>query len=282
MATYQRPDQLNLLVVVAHPHDFTHMAGTCAHHIEDGDQVTVVSITGGGKTHNEKLFDELRKPADQQDMSVVTQSAEQYVNEKVEQFRKVCALFGVTDCRVLPFSDVPLTGCDEMYQTLAQIIREVRPHILIAHSPGHPVDMTRTQMDDDHVEAGKATRMGVRLANAPDQNNRQAPHAIATTYYMGAEYAITDLDLIVDITDQIEKRYQAEILFTTQGHTEEFARKLMEVMSSFGWAARTGYGEAFVRAGRQVSRKLLVTDEDLEEREMSREQMMARLSQRFR
>ena len=87
---------------------------------------------------------------------------------------------------------------------------------------------------------------------------------------MGAEYSLTDLDLIVDITDQIEKRYQAEMLFTSQGHTEGFARKRMEAISILGWTAHTGYGEAFVRVGKQVSRKLIVTDEDSEEREMSR------------
>lgn len=282
MTDYQRPEHLRLLVVVAHPHDFTHMAGTCAHHIEDGDHVTVVSVTGGSKVHNEKLYDELRKPADQQDMSLITQTAEQYVNEKIGQFRQVCALFGVTDCRVLPFPDVPLIGSNEMHQTLAQIVRDIRPHIVITHAPDHIVPMTITQVDDDHVEAGKAMRMAMRLAGSPDQDNRQAPHSVASIYYMGAEYGITDLNLIVDITDQIENRYQAEMLFTSQGHTEEFVRKRVEVMSSLGWAARTGYGEAFVRAGRQVSRKLMVTDEDLEEREMSREQMFEKLSQRLK
>ena len=60
-------DPLRLLVVVGHPHDITHMAATCAHHVERGDSVAVVAITGGTTVHNEPLLDELRKPPEQRD-----------------------------------------------------------------------------------------------------------------------------------------------------------------------------------------------------------------------
>ena len=59
---------------------------------------------------------------------------------------------------MLPFLDVPLIGSNEMYQTLSQIVRDVRLHIVITHSPDHPVPMATTQINDDHVEAGKAMR----------------------------------------------------------------------------------------------------------------------------
>ena len=135
MSDYQRPKHLNLLAVVAHPHDFTHMAGTCAHHIEDGDTVTAVSITGGNKVHNERLYDELKKPPGERDMSIVTQSTEAYADEKAEQFHRMCELFGITDARILPFADVPLRGSDEMYETLTEIVLETRPHIVLTCGP---------------------------------------------------------------------------------------------------------------------------------------------------
>ena len=51
--------RLRILVVVAHPHDFTHGAGTCGIHASRGDTVTVVTMTNGSLTHNERLHDEL-------------------------------------------------------------------------------------------------------------------------------------------------------------------------------------------------------------------------------
>ena len=280
MSEYRRPS-LKILVGVAHPHDFTHMAGTCAHHVQDGDQVTVVAITGGGKTHNERLYDELRKPPEQQDLAIITQSSQQYVNEKIEQFRQVCTLFGVTDSRVLPFTDVPLQASEQMCQTLAEIVLEVRPHLVLTHTPDHPVGITTSSMDDDHVEAGRAMRMAMRLAGAADANDQRPPHPVAMTYYMGVEFPYDQVDLLVDVTDQIENRLQAEMLFTSQGHTEAFARRRMAAVSGWGWSAHTGYAEPFVRAQRQISRKLLVTDVDLENADMSREASFAKLSRQL-
>ena len=46
--------KLNILSINAHPHDFTHMAGTLGIHKAKGDNVTVVSLTPGTNVHNEK------------------------------------------------------------------------------------------------------------------------------------------------------------------------------------------------------------------------------------
>ena len=47
--------RLHILGVNAHPHDFTHYAGTIGIHKAMGDEVTVVTMTSGSNTHNEKL-----------------------------------------------------------------------------------------------------------------------------------------------------------------------------------------------------------------------------------
>ena len=53
---------LRLLSVNAHPHEFTHTAGTLGAHTSDGNTATAVSVTAGAKTRNEALRDELTKP----------------------------------------------------------------------------------------------------------------------------------------------------------------------------------------------------------------------------
>ena len=55
-------ENLRFLVVMAHPHDFMHVAGTCGIHSKMGDSITWVSMTSGRMTHNERLSDELQKP----------------------------------------------------------------------------------------------------------------------------------------------------------------------------------------------------------------------------
>ena len=96
---------LRFLVVMVHPHDFTHCAGTCGVHVHRGDTVTFVSLTGGARTHNEKLHDELIKPEGEQDEEILTQTSDEYVAQKGSEITMVCDLFGVTDVRALSFPD---------------------------------------------------------------------------------------------------------------------------------------------------------------------------------
>ena len=70
--------RLRILVVVAHPHDLTHGAGTCGIHASRGDAVTVVTMTNGSLTHNELLHDELMKPESERDQETLDQPVEEY------------------------------------------------------------------------------------------------------------------------------------------------------------------------------------------------------------
>lgn len=110
MSANSADDQrLSILAVAAHPHDFTHCAATCGIHIQRGDSVTVVCVTDGRTTHNERLHDEMLKPVDERDPAIMNQPFEEYARIKAEEFDKACALFGVTDVRILPFPDHPFS-----------------------------------------------------------------------------------------------------------------------------------------------------------------------------
>lgn len=60
--------------MVAHPHDITHMCDTLGHHVERGDSVTAIALTGGLRIHREKLYDELLKPASERNLEILRQS----------------------------------------------------------------------------------------------------------------------------------------------------------------------------------------------------------------
>ena len=128
--------RLRILVVVAHPHDFTHGAGTCGIHASRGDTVTVVTMTNGSLTHNERLHDDLLKPESERDQEALNQSGEEYAEKKAAEFREVCSLFGVDDVRVQmwpqPFRLEQHPGAVEK---LAEIILAVRPPGLLTQRP---------------------------------------------------------------------------------------------------------------------------------------------------
>ena len=241
---------LHILVIMAHPHDFTHCAGTCGIHRAQGDSITAVSMTNGAGTHNERLHDELLKPEAERDPVVLNQTAEEYSEEKAGEFRRVCALFGVEDVRVLRFPDKPFRKTPEAVAAIRDLLYEVRPQVLITQSPylSGPHGMSSVALND-HTETASTVLEAQGLAAAPDYETRQRPHTIAATCYPGVYFMPDEIDFYVDISAWKEQRVQAEILFASQGHTEAFAKKRIEISAGhMGWYSGTGYAEGFVRA----------------------------------
>jgi LmbE family N-acetylglucosaminyl deacetylase len=273
------PRPLTILAVVAHPHDITHMCGTLAHHVERGDAVTAVAVTGGIRMHREKLYDELRKPPNERDMKTVLQNDEEYGAAKSGEMAQVCALFGIRDVRVLPFPDTFLQVTEEMVEVLAQIISELRPQLLLTNAPiAKRQRGYRHLLPDDHVATGIATHRALGRAATADAQSGRRPHQVAAVYYTGVDLPMEDFDLMVDISDQAEKRIKAEEIFQTQGHTPAFARKRIEIGTGYyGWHARTGYAEGWVRGQTEVGRYLTVTDQQLELAELPRHEAIARM-----
>lgn len=273
--------KLRFLVVVAHPHDFTHCAGTCGIHSSRGDSVTVVSVTSGADTHNERLYDELRKPPEQRDPDTLKQTREQYAETKAKEFRAICALFGVTDGRILGYQQpFRLAHTPEVAETLRDIIYEIRPHVLITQRP-HLAGRHQkvSAAGNDHLEVAYAVMEARQLAAIPDYETMQAPHAIAATYFPGVYYTREDMDFYVDITGWIDRRIEAEAMFVSQGQTEAFARKRVTIAAgAMGWYAHREYAEGFVREEAEVLPRIIVSEAALEQASGSRVDMLRRIS----
>ena len=102
--------------------------------VERGDSVTVVAITGGQTTHDEQLADELRKAPGQRDAGIIDRSQEEYAQGKAREFEKVCGVFGITDVRVLPFSDHPLEVTDDAVAAASEALYDVCPHLILTQA----------------------------------------------------------------------------------------------------------------------------------------------------
>ena len=255
---------LRILGINAHPHDFTHYAGTLGIHADDGDTVTVVSMTPGAGTHNQKLEEELAKPIKERDMELIAQIEREYTDQKAAELKRACGFFGITDVRILPFDDKPfnLERFPEAVDALRDVILDVRPHIMITQSPyltgrgGHKLGAR-----DDHSETGFASIEAQRAAGLGRYDDTRSTHKIAAVFFPGVYFPRDEWDFIVDITEYFEKRVSAESQYVSQGHTPEWSRKRMEVtLGNAGWFSGTAYAEGFVQEKAFLQPKIVLPD----------------------
>ena len=271
---------LRIMLVKAHPHDFTHCSGTCGVHTARGDTVTMVSMTSGAQTHNERLHDELIKPEAEQDPAVLNQSETEYSERKTREIHQVCALFGVEDVRILNLPDKPFRKTPEAVEALRDIIYEIRPHVLITQSPFlNGRRGMASGAHDDHKETAFAVQEAQMLASLPNYQTRERPHTIAATYYPGVYFMPDEIDFYVDISAWKEQRVQAEILFSSQGHTEAFAKKRIEISAGhMGWYSGVEYAEGFVSAAPELLPEIKVPEAALRRAAEPRANYMKRIA----
>lgn len=257
-------EKLKILGIFAHPHDFIHCGGTCAHHIQDGDSVTIVSMSDGGNTHFEELFVELQKPPEHRNRAIMNRAREDYVAQKASELKKAAGCFGITDVRILPYEDRPLRRTDEMVEQVADLICEIRPDILITQCPASITIDRISTVPNDHFVVTEVLSEAITTASFGHPGKQRVPHRIPQTYYLGLSRSFDDVDFYVDVSDQFENRVQAEMCYVSQGHTPEYARKrVMKGIGHYGFYAGVAYAEPFVRGSLKICTRLPVTKHEL-------------------
>ena len=266
--------KLRILSISAHPHDWTWFAATLGIHAASGDDVTVCIVTHGGTTHREDYLDELRKPEEERDPAILDKPIEDYIEQKAKEIRGAAALFGITDVRMLNFPDKPFTlqKYPEVVDQLADLIREVRPHILIAESP-FTDDLRPLAHRSDHTEVGRAALEAKEQAGYPRVGVSGRPHNVPFTYWPGIVFNAAQLDFVVELSEEwFEKRVQAEAFYESQGHDPAVARHRLTVeVGQVGRYARTNYGEGFVRERVDLVERLPAPELMLEQAEEDHE-----------
>lgn len=157
-----------LLLVHAHPDDEVIGTGaTMAHYVAAGAHVTLVTCTLGEEG-------EIHVPALAQ---LAAAEADQLGGYRIAELAAACAALGVTDHRFLggagryrdsgmmglPTNDHPRAfwraDLDEAASHLVEIMREIRPQVLITYDPngfyGHP----------DHIQAHRVATRAAELAS---------------------------------------------------------------------------------------------------------------------
>jgi len=272
---------LHLLLVGAHPADgFDAAGGTLAHHAARGDRISVAIATTGVRSHHWRLVEEKRRAGAALD---VEESVRQAEAEKLEEVRGACRILGFEDVRALGFEDDDLLLDRAKVDAVADLIRELKPDVLITH---HPYESGGFKM---HATVGQAVLYAWQTAQGTGRGRQERHHVPAIFFmnpmaYMGhdsLEYAGTArADLYVDISDVIERKVRALDHIGSQYYGGAYARKRAETEDgAYGNTARVGYAEPFQRFLPEVRYLLPVTDAELAHIDEPPEVMMGRRSE---
>ena len=272
---------IHVLLVAAHPADtFDQAGGTLAHHIEQGDTVPCIIATTGVRSHHWELAEEKRQKGASLNVEERVQAA---VEEKLEETRRACRILGFDDVRDLGFEDDDILVTQDKIEAIANVIRTVKPDIIISH---HPYETGGLKM---HGTIGQCTVYASQLARGAGRGTQQR-HVVPTIYFMnpiayvGAnslEYASTcRVDLLVDISDVIERKVLALDQIASQYYGGPYSRKRAETEDGhYGQKGEVAYAEAFQRFEPMVRYTIPVTDAELMTINLSQEAAMGRRSE---
>lgn len=257
---------VHILLVAAHPADsFDQAGGTLAHHVARGDRVTVLIATTGARSHHFALLEEKQRAGTEFD---VEKKLAQAVEEKLEEVRKACRILGFDDVRDLGLEDDDVLLNQEKIDAIAEVIREVKPDILITE---HPYELAGMCM---HATIGQAAMHAWQIA-AGAGRGRQVRHYVPMLYFMNPMawagsnslgYAETaSANLYIDITDVIEKKVQAVDCILSQHYGGPYSRKRAELEDgAHGNRVGTAYAEQFQSFFPMVRYTLPVTEAELD------------------
>jgi LmbE family N-acetylglucosaminyl deacetylase len=188
---------MQVLVIVAHPDDTEYICGgTVASMIARGDEVTYVVVTSG----------ELGLPPDERDTCV----------REREQLDAASAL-GVKSVDFLRHPDGQVSNTISLRSHLVRAIRDVRPDLVITHSPVYNLASVRYS-HADHLAVGQAAFASV----FPESRNARFHSSLLAT---GSKpWTVTEVWLCgveqpnhrVDISEYFNKKIEAAAMHESQ------------------------------------------------------------------
>jgi 4-oxalomesaconate hydratase len=267
--------KMKILIVHAHPGDICcEGAGTVALHVERGDEVHCLVVSDGERHHNDLLHREYSKLASERNPKVMNTTNSDIKAYKRDEAQRMCDFLGIKKMYAFGWSDVCWSVTHERIEQIAEVIREVKPDIVLAHMPWGEL---QAPMIDVHAMLGQMTRMAVRYcSDSLPQIDGMEPHHTKGIYYfpmMGmSDTAFTMgsgivCDIWIDITSVVEKKVQVIDMLLSQGYQGACARKIVEAREG-RWGSLCGcsYAEPWIRDRAVRYSHLPVRPEDLEKK----------------
>ena len=263
--------RLKILMVCAHPGDaFDQAGGTLCHHGERGDDVTVLIVTHGVRSHAALFTDEKRKPEGARDEKLAAATVQEIEAVKSEEILAAGMELGLTDIRFLHREDDVLLVNEGLVLAVTRFIREAKPDLLITHHPLQDGGFLGT-----HPIIGQIALMAFETAAARwllDETH--PPHHVAQVFLIGGfdvhRWSVSHIyhpewTVFVDVTDVIERKVRALDHLASQRYDGAYARKRVEAVDGWkGTRAGVPYAETFVPLIPEVYRYLPIEPSTLE------------------
>ena len=262
---------MKIMMICAHPGDaFDDSGGTLCHHVERGDDVVVVIVTHGARSHAAMFTDEKRKPKGERNEKLAAATVDEIAQVKEKEIIGAGKELGLTDIRLLHEEDDILLVNERTILKVAQLIREEKPDILITHHPLQEGGLLTT-----HPIVGQIAMLGYEAAGARwTRDESLPPHSISQVFFIGAvngkpwstsHIYHPECQIFVDITDVIERKVKALDHLVSQRYHADYARKRAEVADGFkGTRVDVPYAESFVPMIPEVYKYLPIQQETLD------------------
>lgn len=258
----QPPQPLTILHTAAHPADtFDMVGGTLAHHIERGDRVTVLAFSHGVRSHALTTIQQAHQTGR------MPKAIDKDIDEKEQEVIDACKVLGITDVRFLRLDDDLLLVNEDHVRSVAKVIRDVRPDVLITHSP---YEMAGIQ--GAHRACCEIALLARSMASGLMRDESSPPHRVGEVFFVWQHGETTSLDyavprfpeIIIDITDVVEKKVRALDCLRSQYYPGGLGRKCIEgIGATHAIHCCVPYGETFMRYNPEVRAHLPVCEHNL-------------------
>jgi len=236
---------MHIVLVGAHPDDESSASGTVAKYVDRGHDATIVVATRGGRGHWEMEPEELMRT-------------------RSEEMRRAAGILGA-DLVFMDHPDASIPGGDTLREELVDVVRRLKPDVLLTH---HPLVLR-----DDHRRVGLAASDAALKASLPLHVTGYPAHRPAPeVYFFGSPMTPIEPDIYIDVTDYMDVKFEAFRQHVSQwqrwgappeeqeGYLDELTQRYIERFKQLGREAGVGYAEAFIsKSGRRYAHDLLPT-----------------------
>jgi LmbE family N-acetylglucosaminyl deacetylase len=280
-------DQLRIVSIGGHPADtFDQSGGTMAHHATRGDFVAAVCVTAGARIHDKKVADDLFHATEIPPAESLTELIGERGDVKADEVRRACRILGFEDVFFLDAPAAPLVVEPTTIRRLASLIRQLRPDIILTHFPFENAGL------GDHGVTGQMVVRAIDYAAGVDPGDRHQPVRVEQVFFFGqgATHVRNGLwdasggytnDVFIDITDVIDRKFEAMECLVSQGYAGAYNRKRTENGDGAFGGGFVAYGEGFIRMNAEVHYTLPLTPYARRRAGDSDHEIMARYSWRL-
>lgn len=285
-------EKLRILVIGAHPADiFDQSGGTMAHHVKRGDWVGALVVTHGARIHDKVISNNLFTAATIPQGDKLENMMKDRADVKTEEVFCACEILGVKreDVHFLGEDDAVTLESKDTIRKIAQIIRKLRPNVIITHFP-----MENGGVECPHANTGKNVMRAIFWAGSVDPEDPNPANKVAQVFFFGGGAAwvrggLWDSlhgytnDVFIDITDVVELKLKAIDSMVSQAYAGAYARKRIECSDgAFGQRAGTSYAEPFIKLYAELHEYLPVTEDALKLSRMSDHEIIIRRSYKLK